>query len=1517
MKPFVNIHNHTTLGSFDSVITPGRFVERIKELGQEYVVQTDHGTLGGMVQVAQAARKAGLKYIPGLEAYVSYNGLTKEKDELGNLHYHMLLLARNRRGFENLLQIIYRSYKEDHFYYKPRIDFRELQELSEGLIVTTGCLASRSSKLIMAEREDLAEQYLRELQQTFGNSLYAEVQDSGCGPEQAVVNKVILGMAQDLGIPAVATSDAHFASPCEGPLREMFLKIRHGAIGDDENEFYKSGNLYLKSGDELAKLFGDEAIANTVDLASRCDVDLKLGRSLFPAPTIPETFAPEEDQEQRVNDYLRHLAEEGLQERGFADLDEYRSRLDSELQTISELGFSPYFLIVWDLVEEARRRGVLVGPGRGSAAGSIVCFCLKITGLDPIEHGLFFSRFLNKSRVSWPDIDIDFCKSRRSELFQYLSEKYGEDKVAHIMTFAGMKPKSMARDVGRMLGNPKLGSQIAELIPPDFQGRSVTVAEALEQEPRLHDPKFAVVTDKMLLLEGLTRSQGTHAAGAVISPEPIYQVAPTGRHGKEKHWTVQVDMDEIEQLGLVKLDVLGLRTLTVIDNCLSMIDGIEKPEDIPVDDPAVYRNLWDTPTMGGFFQFENNLGMAELLRRILPQELGDLGVGTALFRPGPLGTGMDKQYCANREEGWAPVPGDPLDKITAETYGAMVYQEQCAAHDSPVWTTKGMKRIQNVKAGDMVYTSAGPRAVLGWKQTGFEKCLRVTTSSGEFSVTSEHRVKVCREGKEQFVFAKDLDPARDIICMAEPLPQDLSPENLSSLEIEELKEAYRLGVLVGDGCITKLCVVAAGPKEAANHIAEIFKEWGRPVVYHHTRCWYVRVNDHSLGPPVKKGEFRSKVNQRLHEYGLLGKSSKTKTTPKWVFESKPRMIGFLIGLIESDGHNGHSGPSHVTSTNSDLLDEIAWICHQLGIATRARELRIYFDSIRSLAPFADKIGTFKSFTEESLQTSENLVYDRIGLRRRVDELRGDAPLREWSVEQGFSAGRFRHGRLPFCTERRFSKTFARSLSDLPRYSFIKKIEETEAVWVYDLKVEEVPEFNLGGHIVHNCISLCVQVAGFSEEDGDRVRKVLGKKKVEEVEKWREPFVKGCIETSNLDESRAQGLFESIAEGASYLFNKSHALAYSLISYWCMYLRYYYPAEFMAACLNASFDNKDKLLRAVNTCKQLGVEILPPSIETLSPDCAKVGEMAVSLGAKACKYLKKGAAPAIETIQEKKPDSLFDFFSRVNRSKFNKGKAEAFVKCGAMDNLAAQAGLTRTGLLQGLEYIYEYFRKCATKVKQLHEWEKRMARREEQERLKAAGEDYGGRLVPKRARPVLPEFDLSQFRDVPENPLETALAEFEVMKLCVSDWPLRYLNASGKATPIEVAEAGGYVTVAGIVSGFKEHRTKKGDKRAAFTLEDQTGLAFCNLFPKTLEKYPGKLKDGACIEAKGRAKRSGETLEIAVSEYRVLRPVPGLGKLIEQKDQRERRPNTPEQLVRLMQQCHAGTQIHFGNLTFIV
>lgn len=675
---FTHLHVHTQYSLLDGLAKVSELVPRAKELGMTSLAITDHGAMYGVIEFYKTCKAHGIKPIIGCEVYVAPGSrFDREVTKGENRYFHLVLLAKNNEGYHNLCKIVTRGYTEG-YYYKPRVDMEVLEQYHEGIIALSACLAGEvATKLTQEQYEEAKKVALRHLEIFGEGNYYLEMQDHGI-PEQRTVNMGIMRLSKETGIPMVVTNDSHYINAEDWEPHDILLCVQTGKTVNDENRMrYEGGQYYLKSAEEMEALFpyAKEALENTNKIAEACNVEIVFGQRKLPKYDVPDGYDS--------FSYLKKLCQEGAQRRYPEVTSKVQERLDYELDVIKEMGFVDYFLIVWDFVNYAKQNNIPVGPGRGSAAGAIVSYCLAITDIEPLRYNLLFERFLNPERVSMPDIDIDFCVNRRQEVIDYVIEKYGKEKVVQIVTFGTMAAKMCVRDVGRAMDLPyQLCDRVAKAIPnkiPDV--KTVTIAKSLKFSPELKEMYETDADVKRLLemamkLEGLQRHTGVHPAGVIIGQEPIEEYVPLSRSA-DGGIVAQYEKDSIEELGLLKMDFLALRNLTVIQ---AACDHVKENRAITLDmskltydDKAVYDLLCAGDTEG-VFQLES-AGMKSFMKQLRPQNLEDVIAGISLYRPGPMD--FIPKYIANKEHPERIVyPVAQLQPILEPTYGCMVYQEQ-------------------------------------------------------------------------------------------------------------------------------------------------------------------------------------------------------------------------------------------------------------------------------------------------------------------------------------------------------------------------------------------------------------------------------------------------------------------------------------------------------------------------------------------------------------------------------------------------------------------------------------------------------------------------------------------------------------------------------------------------------------------------------------------------------------------------------------------------------------------------
>lgn len=678
-KHFTHLHLHTDFSLLDGAITIDKLIDTGKKFNLKALAITDHGNIFGGVKFFQQAQKANIKPILGMEAYFTEDAQIKDAD---NKYYHLILLVQNAIGYKNLCKLISYAYQEG-FYFKPRIDYKQLEAHSEGLIVSTACLGGHIPTLLMQHNYDEAEKKIDWFLRVFGpDRFYLEVQPED-QQEQKILNQKIFEISKKKGVQCIAAGDCHYVSKEDREAHEIMLSIQtHHKITDPDRFTFGDCRVHIRSTQEMLELFKDheDAVWNTGKIADMCDFSYQTGKLFFPQFEVPINYTEEL--------FFEKLCKEGLQELFDShriDLEHsavYWARLELEIALIIKMGFVGYLLVVSDFIQWARKNGIPVGPGRGSVAGSLVAWALQITDIDPIKYNLLFERFLNPERVSMPDIDIDFCIEGRDKVIEYVKDKYGHDKVCQIITFGTMMAKGVIKDVARVLGFPFEDSNaLTDLIPDQLK---ITLKEALEQQPKLQEliknnPKVAHLFDLAFRLEGITRHASKHAAGIVISPEPISEVLPVYVPPKSNDLVTQYAMSELESLGFLKMDFLGLKNLTLINRAVNLIKENHKIAidiaHLPLDDSKTFALISKGET-SGVFQLESD-GLKDVLSRLQPAVFEDIIAVNALYRPGPLGSGMVDDFI-ERKHGRQKISYifNELEPILRETYGVIVYQEQ-------------------------------------------------------------------------------------------------------------------------------------------------------------------------------------------------------------------------------------------------------------------------------------------------------------------------------------------------------------------------------------------------------------------------------------------------------------------------------------------------------------------------------------------------------------------------------------------------------------------------------------------------------------------------------------------------------------------------------------------------------------------------------------------------------------------------------------------------------------------------
>ena len=1476
----------------DGAARVGELVAKAAADGQPAVAITDHGNMYGVLDFYQACREHDIKPIIGSELYMAYEHRAERPPRRGRMddsggdadggrkaYYHLTAMAENAIGYKNLIQLSSRAYLEG-YYMKPKVDWELLEAHSEGIIATTGCLGGQVLQaLLKGDPEDALAKAAR-LQDIFGrDSLFIELQDQGI-PEQKLTNPQLLEIARKIQAPLLATNDSHYTHQGDHEAHDALLCVQTGSLMSDPDRLKFHGDQhYLKTADEMRRLFVEvpEACDNTLWVAERANVEIEFGKPQLPNFPIPEGFTDDAG-------YLEHLTFAGARQRwGDALPDTVTERLAFELKVIGDMGFSSYFLIVWDLIKHARDGNMRVGPGRGSAAGCAVAYCLRITDLDPIKYDLLFERFLNPSRISMPDIDMDFDSRYRDEMIRYAAERYGRDHVAQIVTFSTIKARAAVRDAARVLGYPYVvGDKVAKAMPPLVMGRDTPLYACLDEHPKFldgykmagelrdmyaTDPDARQVMDVAKGLEGLRRQDGIHAAAVVITKEPLTEYLPIQRKpeaGQDPDLApvvTQYEMHGVEELGLLKMDFLGLRNLDVISDTQALVRATRAVDfdidTIPLDDPKTYELLRAGDSIG-VFQLEGG-PMRALMRSLAPTGFEDVAALVALYRPGPMAANMHNDY-ADRKNGRKPVEylHPDAEEILGSTYGL------CLSGDTVVVEALSGRptRLDEIQPDTGFFVqgvdeASRPtvRAVTHWVCNGERDTVTMRLGNGmSLTGTPDHRVLTEFGWREMGSLGEN-----DYVAVA---PSLVEPLHTSPISKERLRV---LAYLLGDGCLTTKAVVAF-----VNSEDDLLEEFVSCVAlaFPDVRCsWYTAPNGVTkvtTGSGCGNGGGGSLLLEWLRDLGLKarrgdrsgrgGLGSHEKYIPPEVFELGNEDVGwFLASLWDCDGHV-NSGFATYCTISPRLAADVQRLLQRLGIASSVYDRPA--EDCRG--GHAYEIGVFDG------DAFSKLISPHMGSRRKRDTRVRGVPC---AVEK--------HPRM-------FERTVATAVAqlDLPevdgalrlRWVRVRDVVPAGRRTVYDITVDDIHNFVANGIVTHNCIyqesvmRLAQRFAGYTLAEADNLRKATGKKDRVLIAKERAKFEEGC-ETQGYGRQLGEAWFDIIEPFADYAFNKSHSYGYGLVAYQTAYLKANYPVEYFAALLTSVKTNLDKAAVYLNECRQMRIAVLVPDVNVSMSDFVAVigdgrdgvgGVGSIPFGLSAVRNVGEGLVGLI--VSERDANGVYadfyDFCDRVDLTVLNKRTIESLIKAGAFDSL----GHPRQGLLMAYEEILD-----TTVVR----------------RRKEAEGQFD--LFSSMGEPSDPERSSTEETRRSIEPIEFDKKvrlgfEKEMLGLYVSDHPLMGAEASlRRRTECSIAELegvddGSMRVVGGLVTSLQRKWTKKGDLMAVFVLEDLQASIEVMVFPKTMQQYGHLLTDDAVVCLKARIDGRDDTPKLMAMEIQIFEPI---------------------------------------------
>jgi DNA-directed DNA polymerase III PolC len=1377
---YVSLHTHSEYSLLDGASQLASLVEQAKNQDMSALAVTDHGVMYGAVELLKKCRAAGIKPIVGTEAYV-INGDIADRSRRYR-RYHQVLLAKNLQGYKNLVKLVTVSHLQGiqgkGIFARPCINKELLQKHHAGLIVTSACLGGEIPQYILAGRLSDARSTAQWYKDLFGDDFYLEIQDHG-QREDRVVNVALAFIGRELGIKLVATNDSHFTSCEDVDAHDALLCIQTGKLISEENRMRYTGTEYLKTAEEMARMFrdhlDDETIARAIeasqeiaDKVERYEKDL-LGEPRLPQFPIPRGYTAES--------YLEEVTWQGMRER-FGDQlsDEYRDRLKYELAMIERMGFSTYFLVVWDYIKYARDNGIAVGPGRGSAAGSLVAYALRITNIDPVRYNLLFERFLNPERKSMPDIDTDFCIERRNELIDYVTRKYGAEYVAQIITFNRMTSKAVLKDVARVLDIPYgEADKLAKLIPV-VRGKPVKLTKMISDETPAPEFKQAYESDERvkkwvdlaMRLENTNKTFGVHAAGVVISRDPLDEIVPLQRNNEGQVIT-QYYMEDIADLGLLKMDFLGLRNLTMIRRAQEMIERYRGEQvdldNLPLDDSRSYE-LLGKADLEGIFQLESS-GMKAIVQDLRPSNIEDISAILALYRPGPLDSGMIPEFIARKHGRKKIEYAHPLlEPILSDTYGSILYQEQIMkiAQDLGGYTLGQADLLRRCLSGSTEVIDAATGRIVTLAQIADEReywlgrevfSLELKTQQivrrpieeiytngvqDVWEITTRTGRKIRATATHPFYTLltwKTLGQLKvgDYIGLSRSLPV----EHTSSILDAQIK---LVAYLIGDGHLSETEPVRCLSRHRVKNFAVALKDSRLERISQSEIFWDSIISIEYIGKEavfdLTIPETHNFIANHFIVHNCMGKKKKDEM-------EKHRSI-----FVEGCAKNGV--PSHVAQ---DLFEQMVVF---------AEYCLSYDTEIQTLEYGPLPIGKIVSLNIDCtvLSIDENGHLFSQPIAQWHD--RGRQEVFEYLLEDGTKIRATKDHKFMTTDGKMFPihEIFESGL-DLLKVDMEKPTEVVKVVSCKSLGVQ--PVYDIGVEREHNFLL-------------------------------------------------SNGLL------ASNCFNKSHSAAYGFVTFQTAYLKAHYPVEYMAALLSSVQSDLDKVQKYISSCMAMGIQIEPPDINRSGFDFTPLGT-SILFGLGAVKGVGEGAIHALLTSREQHGTfkDLADLCDRVDLRTVNKRALEALVRAGAFDRFNAN----RAQLLADLEVAID--------------WAQSRARDREIGQSSLFDLFGGGGAAASQGAfkgptaPQVPDLD----------PAEKLKWERELLGFYISDHPLKAISQQARLlAPISLADLGDHpaetkVSAVVLVREVKGVVTKKGDRMAIVQLEDLSGSTEAVIFPKMFER----------------------------------------------------------------------------------
>lgn len=1468
------MHSHYSL--LDGLAKIDDLIKRATELGMDSLALTDHGNLYGAIEFYQKAKRAGINPIIGAELYMAHERMRDKRPGLDDKRYHLTVLAADFEGYKNLIKLVTKAHLEG-FYYKPRVDKELLRQYSKGLIALSGCFAGEIPRAVVYKKIDHAEKLIGEYQEIFGKeNFYLELGAHLNFPDQKVINEGLVSLSQKTGAKLVATGDIHYIRPEDAEAQDILVSVQTGARFDDENRLtMKEANLSMRSAEEMASVFYNlpEAIDNTREIAAKVNIEIPLGTWTFPNLQLASGLTADTE--------LRRLAYEGFEKRNLGLVPEVKNRLEYELNIITKKGFSPYFLIVADLLEYAHQKGILTTV-RGSVAGSIVTYLTGITNINPLEYKLPFERFLNPERPLPPDIDMDFADNRRDEVIQYAKEKYGQDHVAQIGTFGTMLARAVVRDVTRALKYPySAGDRIAKLIPIGSQGFPMTIEKALETTPELkqiydNEAEVKTIIDRARKLEGCVRHISVHAAGVVISPQPLWEYVPLQLDPKGGKIITQYDMHAVEDAGLLKFDFLGIRNLSILENAVSLVkkfNDIEIDiEKIPLDDKKTFALLARGETVG-LFQL-NGAGMTRYLKELKPSSIHDINAMVALYRPGPIES--IPAYIERKHNPRLVQYLDPrLKEILDQSYGVIVYQ------DDVMMTAVKLAGYSWFEA-DKLRKAMGkkiPKEMAAQK----EKLLKGLIENGMSREKAGHLWTLI-EPFAAYGFNK---------CVTgDTLINDAI--NGEQLTIEELYKSEKIPKILS--CQENLLL----DKQPITYV----QQNGIKPVHEITTRRGLKLKTTDNHPFLKFNGWTELKNLKIGDRIATARKAPLPTKSYQIEDYKIATLGYLL----AEGNLCHPYGIYFYSKQEDEIDDfLSYVQNFPSINIKINQskpaISVYigkanpreFNSLREWLRSLEILGkgavtkNFPDFIFKLNQEQLSLLLAKMW--------QGDGCVHE-SDGEGMLFYATSSEKLAYSIQHLLlrlgiistvhSKKFAYRNSfrygwtiNVSRYNNIKTFADTVGRYLIG-----EPKMTLN-HIVENHPIIAGILEGNSARGSkDTIPTIILPILKEEIYKkysslkrfarefgiserllWSDKSKIGYLrETiSNIAATIDSKILYNIANSDIYwdevvkieyagkemtydltisethnfvandiIVHNSHAASYGKVAYQTAYMKANFPGEYMTAALTADSGDMEKVTEIIIECNRMGIPVLPPDVNesfgqfTLIK--AGAGEKdKIRFGLESVKNVGTNITQAIIEAREhgEKFSSVSDFAERVQHKDFNKKSVESLTKCGALDALGE-----RNQLLANLELILEYNR--------------------ESQRSRSGGHINLFSLTPEVKLTSL------RLRDAePASKKEKLVWEKELLGLYVTEHPLREYLEKLKAKHVlpinELAPTmnNQIVSIGGMVGGIQRKTTKSGDPMLFVKMEDLTGRTEVLVFPKVLARNPGLWQEEKVLAVRGR------------------------------------------------------------------